>query len=80
MSADLLRNITKYLDPHVALIILEHYEEKKTIDPKIVAQEKVTTLSKTRLYDYAIEELKKLKSSQTGGEIDKLIEGSHFFY
>jgi len=76
MSADLFRNAVKYLDPHVALIVIEYYEENKFIDPKVVAAEKIAVLSKTRLYDYAKEELQKLKASQGSGDIDKLIEAA----
>jgi translation initiation factor 3 subunit E len=60
-QADLLHKTVEFLDPHLSLVILEDYESKKLLDQNTIAQEKIRVLSKTKMYDYFLEDLAKLQ-------------------
>jgi hypothetical protein len=57
MSFDLARTITKYLDPHVALLVVEHFQDNKIHNPNHVALLKVTILLQTKMFDYTLENI-----------------------
>jgi hypothetical protein len=76
MSAELLKSLCKFLDPHLSLLILEDFEEKKLVDQRTLVREKISVLSRTHLYDLTIDELKAAKNAENSAEIDKLIESN----
>jgi len=70
--ADLLHKTTEFLDPHLSLVILESYETKQVLDKNFIAQEKIRVLSRTKIYDYFLEDLKNLKDKIPAEEITAL--------
>jgi translation initiation factor 3 subunit E len=76
LAANLLHKTTEFLDPHLSLVILEGIEEKKALDESIIAQEKIQVLSRTRIYDYFLEDLNKLKSKISAEEITSLTQNA----
>jgi translation initiation factor 3 subunit E len=58
------------------LVILEGIEEKKALDESIIAQEKIQVLSRTRIYDYFLEDLNKLKGKISAEEITSLTQNA----
>ena len=76
MSADLFKKTVKFLDPHLALLVIEYFEEQKFLDAKLVAKEKAALLAKTQMYDYAIPEFKKLPQldASFAKDVDRLVE------
>jgi len=76
LAANLLHKTTEFLDPHLSLVILEGIEEKKALDESIIAQEKIQVLSRTRIYDYFLEDLNKLKGKISAEEITTLTQNA----
>lgn len=72
LSADLLNKTTDFLDPHLSLVILEDLEDKKTLDAHVIVQEKIKVLSRTRIYDYFLEDVKKQKDRVSAEELENL--------
>ena len=76
LAADLLNKATEFLDPHLSLVILEDLEEKKTIPENVVAQEKIKVLSRTKIYDYFLEDVRKLQGKVSAEEIESLSQST----
>ncbi len=76
LAQNLLHKTTEFLDPHLSLVILEGIEEKKVFDETIIAQEKIQVLSRTRIYDYFLEDLNKLKGKISAEEITSLTQNA----
>lgn len=76
LAAELLHKTAEFLDPHLSLVILEGIEEKKALDESLIAQEKIQVLSRTRMYDYFLEELNKLKGKISAEEITTLTQNA----
>ena len=76
LAVQLLRKTTDFLDPHLSLVILEDLEEKKLLDASVIAQEKIKVLSRTKIYDYFLEDILKLKASIPEEEITSITQST----
>ena len=76
MDFKLIKDLVKFLDPHLSILILEYYEEKENciFNPKELAQEKIMVLFKTKIIDYIRSELEKFEKNDN---TTKLIKGKY---
>lgn len=79
MTTNILINTIKYLDPHLALVILESYEDGKYVPVDVVLNKKIEVLTKTGLFSDIEENLKNLKEKSPSSDVDRLIESKNLF-
>lgn len=77
----LAHKIISFVDPHLSLLIIEHYEKNGQVDAQKLLQEKIGVLSKTKIYDYFTEELEKLaKQPNSQDNIKRLSQGKDLYF
>jgi len=72
MSFDFVKSLVKFLDPHLSLLLLEHFEEKKAFPQGQITLHKIAVLSKTSTFGYLEAEIAKLPQEVYSEEIQNL--------
>ena len=64
---DLIKSLTKHLDPHLSIVLLEHYEaqDHKVFHPEVLQREKLLVLIRTKIIDYIQQEYDKINDPVT---------------
>lgn len=64
---DLIKSLIKHLDPHLSIVLLEHYEaqEHKVFHPEVLQREKLLVLIRTKIIDYIQSECDKINDPVT---------------
>lgn len=67
LKFDLIQSILKYVDPHLGILLLEHYEnnEKSAFDSQLLNVNKLLVLIRTKIIDYINSECDKIDNEQT---------------
>lgn len=67
LKFDLIQSILKYVDPHLGILLLEHYEnnEKSAFDSQVLNVNKLLVLIRTKIIDYINSECDKIDNEQT---------------
>jgi hypothetical protein len=67
LKFDLIQSILKFVDPHLGILLLEHYEntEKTAFDPQLLNVNKILVLIRTKIIDYINSECDKIDNEQT---------------
>ena len=75
---DLIKSLIKHLDPHLSIVLLEHYEaqEHKVFHPEVLQREKLLVLIRTKIIDYIQSECDKFNDPIT----QKIKSGNIFFF
>lgn len=70
------QKILHFVDPHLALLIIEHFEQSNYFPKPAIHNEKIAVLSKTKSYDLFVEEVEKLpKEGAAKDQIERLVKG-----
>lgn len=76
-SFAIVQKNSHFVDPHLALLIIEHYEQSNYFTKQQIHNEKIALLSKTKSYDLFIEEVEKTpKEGVAKDQIERLVKGS----
>ena len=83
---DLIKSLIKHLDPHLSIVLLEHYEaqEHKVFHPDVLQREKLLVLVRTKIIDYIQQECDKINDPVTqkikSGPFFSLLNTTKFFF
>eukprot|EP00331_Platyophrya_macrostoma_P032868 CAMPEP_0176439124 /NCGR_PEP_ID=MMETSP0127-20121128/19744_1 /TAXON_ID=938130 /ORGANISM="Platyophrya macrostoma, Strain WH" /LENGTH=447 /DNA_ID=CAMNT_0017823309 /DNA_START=22 /DNA_END=1365 /DNA_ORIENTATION=+ len=73
-----MQKILHFVDPHLALLIIEHYEQSNFFPKQLIHNEKIAVLSKTKSYDLFVEEVEKTPKDGAAKEhIERLTKDAH---